>query len=63
MILNDANYRDFLKEVEGQKVEEVKLGYAFIEIELSNGKTLKVESTDEKSTKHQEFTNLKLIIE
>lgn len=63
MILDNANYKEFLKKVEGNIIEEIKLGESFIEIELSNGKTMIAEVTNEKTSEHQEFNNLKLIVE
>ena len=63
MILDDANYKDFLKEVVANNIVDVKLGYSFVEIELSNGKTFKVESTNNKTNKRHEFNDIKLILE
>ena len=52
-----------IKEVLGKKIKDIAMGESFIEIELSDGSVLIVQSTDYKSTPHQEYVNINAFIE
>lgn len=48
------------KELIGKEITDVVMGYSFIEIELNDGVTWVIESTTEKSTKHQERVDVNI---
>ena len=52
-----------IKDLLGKKIKAVAMGDSFIEIDLSDGSILRIQSTDYKSTPHQEYVNINVFIQ